>query len=108
MVNGIFKRYGEITKKMMLCLKEDKDVDELMQERENILKELDNSKYSRAEKLECYKNLELDGLDKSFEETIKNQMISIKNEIKDTQNRNTAFSGYASSQEQRNLFTKKV
>lgn len=108
MLNEIFKRYAQITNEVILFLQEDKEVDELMKEREGILKELGNSKYTSNEKLKCYKALGLDVLDKSLDNIIKNKIVYAKQEIKNTQNRRVAFTSYTSNDGQRNLFAKKV
>jgi len=108
MIIEIFERYKQITNKVIMLLKEDKDVDELMKKRESVLEELGKSKYNKAEKLKCYEALGLDVLDKSLEEIIKDNMLKVKKEIKNTQNRRVAYTSYTSNDMQGNLFAKKV
>ncbi|PRR82841.1 hypothetical protein [Clostridium vincentii] len=108
MINEILRSYGETTKKIISFLEVDKDVDELMEKREMILKELDGLKYTSDEKLECYKALELEELDKIFESTIKGNMLKLKEKIKDAQNRKAAYTSYSSNDTQGSLFARKV
>lgn len=108
MITDIFERYGEVTKEIVVSIKEDKDSDGLMEKRDSILKELQNSNYTSEEKLLLYKSKGLDVLDKELENLVKDEMLKVKNHIKATQSRKLAHTTYNSNMVNNNMFTKKV
>jgi len=105
----LFSSYKEITLKIVELLdKNDDNVDILMKERDYILKGIGDLDIANEEKKIIYNSFELLALDKKLEEIIIKSMKEVKAEIRETANRRTAHSTYASNMRQGNLFVKKV
>jgi hypothetical protein len=109
-IEDIFSRYRVITLNVIDLLEKNHDgnVDILMNEREELIKEIGLLDSSKEEKRRVYDSFDLVALDKKLEETIKKNMYAVKSEIKKNANRRKAHLTYASNMRQENLFAKKV
>lgn len=104
----MLEQYKKLTIKIIEELREDRDIDALMEERGKILKEIEALKISEKELLEEYNKLEIKPIDKSLEDLIKFKMNEIKVGIQENKRRRSAYSSYTSSNRQGNLFARKV
>lgn len=108
MVEKLLSQYKELTIHIIEKLRADKDIDTLMEERESLLKDIDALKLNQEEMLKEYNRLDIKSEDESLGRLITNKMTEVKDGIRDSKVRRTAYSSYASTNRQGNLFVRKV
>ena len=104
----MLEKYKAITLNIIDLLKEDKDIDTLMEEREYILKQIESQNISKLELIDEYKRLSIKEVDDDLFRLLESKMKEVKLSISNSKTRRTAFSSYSSSNRKGNLFAKKV
>lgn len=102
----VINRYIEIDKKLIRAIKEEENFDEILQEREIIMKELCSFKIEEAKK--AYFEAGLDKLDEEVRYAFLNKIHDIKKEIQNNERLNNANNCYRSSMKERNLYSRFV
>jgi len=107
-VTKLLIRYKELTIKIMEELREDKDINILMEARGSILKEIQENNLSKEDLIEEYNELNIEAEDQNLGELIRNKLHEVKVEIDESKVRRNAYSSYSSANRHESLFAKKV
>ena len=87
----------------------DKDINELLEKRNNIISEIINDKESKEENKEMYIELEIEKDEKKLVSLLENKKDEIRNEIKICQKRKKAYRNYSNANNPDNsLFSRRV
>ncbi|MBW6408582.1 flagellar protein FliT [Clostridium weizhouense] len=101
----IFNEYKEINIEILNSIKEDREDITLFEKREEIIKKILSLNLEKSEIKKIYKENKLDILDKELEETLRNKMLSVKEELKKMSNQKQANLIYANTNRITNFFS---
>lgn len=104
----MFAKYKNITEKIIEELKANNDINTLMEDRAQIIKEIESLNQSKEKVLEEYNKLNIKELDDNLGELLKVKMCEIRVEIADSKVRRSAYSSYTSNNRRENFFARKV
>ncbi len=104
----IFNEYKEINLEIINSIKEDKEDISLLEKREEIIKKIVFLNIEKSEIKKIYKEKELDILDEELENTLREKMLSVKEEIKNISNQKQANLGYVNANRSGNFFSTKI
>ncbi|WP_418223618.1 flagellar protein FliT [Clostridium isatidis] len=104
----IFNNYKNITRAIILNLKNGLDVENLMNKREYIIKKIVESDFDKALLKEMYINKGIMKLDKELEEVIKEEQKSVRNELQSLYNRRKANNMYENNKKINSFFNRKI
>lgn len=105
-VEEIFENYKNVTKAIILNLKNDLNVENLMSKRENIIKEIIEGNFDKNLSKETYINKGLVGLDKELKDIIEKEQIKVKDEIQKLHNSKKANNIYGKNKTMNSYFNK--
>ncbi|MGL5152544.1 MAG: hypothetical protein ACRC7N_18455 [Clostridium sp.] len=107
MILELLKNYKEVTIRLIESIKNDEE-NNLMDEREEILKTIEALGCSKEEIRSAYECLGIENVDRELEKTIKNEMFEVKKELKEIMVRKNASRGYNNSMNKVNVFSAKI
>lgn len=104
----IFNKYKEINIRIIKSIKNDIEDMKLLQEREQIIKEILLMKVSKEEMKNTYDEMGLRELDKKLEKILREKMMSVKNQMNNIAKSRVANKGYANVNRRTNFFSANV
>ncbi|NFF81668.1 flagellar protein FliT [Clostridium botulinum] len=104
----IFNDYKDINLEIIKSIKEDREDISLFEKREEAIKGILSLNLDKSKIKEIYKEKELDILDKELENTLREKMSSVKEEIQGIVSKKQANLGYANANRGSNFFSKRV
>lgn len=104
----MLEKYKVITIKIIESLENDQDIDSLMEERGNILKEIEALNISKSDLIEEYKVLNVKEADEALYKLLESKIKEVKADINNSKQRRKAFTSYSSTNRAGNLFARKV
>lgn len=109
MVESILERYKKITEEIITNLKNDIDINNLMDEREEIIKELfEDEKINKDYIKDVYLSMGLRNLDEKLKLTIKEEQSKVKVELRSLHEKKNANNIYGKNINTINIFNKKI
>ncbi|MDS0524116.1 hypothetical protein NNC19_00410 [Clostridium sp. SHJSY1] len=107
-MKDFIRSYKEIDLKLIQAIKSDENIDEILNEREKLLRSIEYIDVSKKDLKELFLSEGLDKLDKEIEETLISEKMKIKEQINKLKTVKNANSGYAMATRRTSLFSKKV
>jgi len=102
------EEYRNLTLSLIEKAKNDEELSEIINKRDNILKEFDEADYGKEEFKKIVKEFNILELDNELELIVKKEMVKIKKQIENIRSTRIARNGYSNSQTQIKLFTRKA
>lgn len=105
-----FIEYKNITLAIMGDIKSEKyeTLEELFSKRQSILDNISSNSYSKEELNLIYKKVNINKLEKTLEEEMKNRKEELLNKIKESQKRRNVMNGYNNLQARAVFLSKKL
>lgn len=104
----IFNKYKEVNIKIINSIKNDTEDTNLLQEREQIIKEMLGMNISKEEMKNIYDKMGLRELDNQLEEILRQKMIDVKNQMNNIAKSRVASKGYTNVNRRINFFSANV
>ncbi|VYU41811.1 flagellar protein FliT [Clostridium tertium] len=109
MINKILENYKEITENIILKLKNDLDVDDLMDNREKLIKDIFKDENMDINYIkEMYISMGIFDVDKELKSVIEDQQIKVRKEIRNLHNIKNANNAYGKNRKSNNFFNTKI
>lgn len=109
MINDVLENYKKITEEIISNIKNDVDVNNLMDKREELINKLfEDEKININNIKEIYLSKGLVDLDKKLEVAIKEEQLKVKEEIRDLHKRKNANNAYEKNRQINNFFNTKI
>ena len=98
------EEYRHLTLNLIENAKNEGELSDLINKRDNILKEFDESDYSKEEFKKIVREFNIIELDNELQLIVKKEMVKIKKKIENIRTMRVAKNGYDKSREQIKLF----
>lgn len=109
MIKEILEDYKKTTEEIILNIKNDVDIDELMNKREELIKELFKDVNINNEEIrKNYLSKGLEELDKKLKLTIEEQQLKVKEEIRIIHKTKSASNAYEKNRRINSFFSTKI
>ncbi|GAA0077570.1 hypothetical protein UT300005_19480 [Clostridium sp. CTA-5] len=105
---SVFNEYKEINLEIIKSIKEDKEEISLLEKREEFIEKIFSLNLDKNEIKKIYKEKELDILDKELEDTLREKMFFVKDELNKIVNQKQANLGYINASRNINFFSKRI
>jgi len=102
------EQYRDLTLNMIERVKNDEELSDLINMRDNILKEFDEADYSKEEFKKIVMEFNILKLDSELQLLVKKEMVKIKKKIENIRSTRVASKGYGKSREQIKLFMRRA
>lgn len=102
------EEYRDLTLNLIDKAKNDEELSDLINKRDNILKEFDEADYSKEEFKKIVKEFNILKLDNELQLIVKKEMVKIKKKIENIRATRVARDGYGKSHEQIKLFMRRA
>ena len=102
------EEYRDLTLNLIENAKKNEELSNLINKRDNVLKEFDEVDYSKEEFKKNVKEFNILELDNELQLTVKKEMVKIKKQIENIRATRVAREGYGKSQEQIKLFMRRA
>lgn len=102
------EEYKNLTLELIKKAKNDEDLSELINKRDDILKEIGKHEYSKDEFRKIVESLEILKLDEELKLVVKKEMVEIKKKIEKIRTARVARMSYRNSTEKIKLFMNKA
>jgi len=102
------EEYRDLTLNLIENAKNDGELSDLINKRDNILKEFDESDYSKEEFKKIVREFNIIELDNELQLIVKKEMVKIKKKIENIRTTRVARNGYDKSREQIKLFMRRA
>lgn len=108
-IDVILEKYKKVTEDIIVNIKNDLDIDELMNKREDLIKELFKDENINKEEIKkTYLSKGLEELDKKLKLVIEEQQLKVKEEIRNIHKRKNANNAYEKNRRVNNFFSTKI
>lgn len=107
-MRSFIKAYKEIDLRLIDAIKADGNMDEILNEREKVIKSIESIDGSKEELKKLFFAEGLDKLDKEIEKALISEKMKVKEEINKIKVAQSAHNGYAMANRRTNLFSRKV
>lgn len=101
------EKYKDITTELIDKIKEDKDLEELLESRQSTIKKIENLKFSKEEFQNIANSLNILEIEDKVQKLIKNEQSKVKNKIKAINVTREARVKYENNQIRPSFFNKK-
>lgn len=107
-LRDILKKYKEISMELIEAIKEDANIDELLDARQELLKEIVKNNLSQQEKKAIGKEFDILKMEELVKEALEKEQSKVKDEIRELHLKKQANKGYGKNINSINFFSTKV